>query len=291
MTNTSDSGIDIARYVNGWSPEPVVETDTLPHERIIRFARTLDLDESRFAGPEIPILWQWIAFPDWPSTSELGADGHPEEGHFLPPLPHRKRMFAGSSITAQGTMIADVPITRRSSLESVTPKRGSTGEMVFVGVRHEYEQNGQLVRTESQKFVYRSETSDETRSFNRSTSPPAPDGDATWFDDHTVHAPTLFRFSALTFNSHRIHYDVPYATGVEGYPGLVVHGPLLAILMADLAERDWGTANLASFSFRLNAPVFDGDPFRVEGRPGDGVAALSVRTGVGTSATADARRA
>ncbi|OZC87158.1 hypothetical protein CH254_15860 [Rhodococcus sp. 06-412-2C] len=290
--NDATESIDLARYVDGWSPEPVETLDIVSTERLMQLARTLDLDETRFTGGAVPILGHWIAFQDWPATSELGVDGHPAEGHFYPPLPDRRRMFAGSTVTSHEHLSVDVPTVRRSSVESVTPKRGGTGEMLFVVVRHDFEQAGRLCRTEQQQIVYRSDSGGPTRTFERTTTPVEPSAESTWATTRSVSAPTLFRYSALTANAHRIHYDAPYATGVEGYPGLVVHGPLLATLMADLVGQAWGDSKIAEFSFRLKHPLFADDLFVVEGASDEDnrSATLSVTGSVTTAATAKATR-
>ncbi|NIL77301.1 MaoC/PaaZ C-terminal domain-containing protein [Rhodococcus sp. B10] len=291
QNNTAES-IELARYVDGWTPEPVETTDRVHLERVIQLARTLDFDEARFADGIVPILGHWTAFQDWPATSELGLDGHPAAGHFYPPIPDRRRMFAGSTVTSHSHLHVDTETARRSSVESVTPKRGGTGEMLFVVVRHDFEQNGRLCRTEQQQIVYRSDSGGPTRTFEQATKQVEPQADSTWATTRSVATPTLFRYSALTANAHRIHYDAPYATGVEGYPGLVVHGPLLATLMADLVGRAWGDAEVGEFSFRLKHPLFADDLFVVEGSVDDAAqsAALSVTGSVATAATAKAVR-
>ncbi|APE34707.1 hypothetical protein BOX37_12930 [Nocardia mangyaensis] len=293
MTRNNTTGaIELARYVDGWAPDPVETVDVVPRERLTQLARTLDSDEARLADGIVPILGHWTAFQDWPASSELGLDGHPAEGHFYPPIPDRRRMFAGSTVTSHGHLRVDVPTVRRSSVESVTPKRGGTGEMLFVVVRHEFEQAGKLCRTEQQQIVYRSDSGGPTRTFERATTQVEPSADSTWATTRSIPTTALFRYSALTANAHRIHYDAPYATEVEGYPGLVVHGPLLATLMADLVGQAWGDSRVGEFSFRLKHPLFAHDLFVVEGVSAeDGrSASLSVTGSVATAATARAVR-
>ncbi|NIL77883.1 MaoC/PaaZ C-terminal domain-containing protein [Rhodococcus sp. B10] len=290
--NDTVEAIELAKYADGWTPDTVETTDVVHLERLVQLARTLDLDESRFTDGTAPILGHWTAFQDWPPTSELGLDGHPAEGHFYPPIPDRRRMFAGSTITAHEDLRIDTPTLRRSSVESVTPKRGKTGEMLFVVVRHDFEQAGRLCRTEQQQIVYRSDSGGPTRKFEKATTQVEPSNDSNWATTRSVPPPTLFRYSALTANAHRIHYDTPYATGVEGYPGLVVHGPLLATLMADLVGRAWGDSRVAQFSFRLAHPLFANELFVVEGSAAeDGQSAVLKVTGsVAAAASATAVR-
>ncbi|OZD08715.1 hypothetical protein CH253_20880 [Rhodococcus sp. 06-156-3C] len=290
--NDTADAVGLAKYVDGWAPDPVETVDVVHLERVTQLARTLDLDEARFGDGVVPILAHWTAFQDWPPTSELGLDGHPAEGHFYPPIPDRRRMFAGSTITSHDNLRIGEPIVRRSSVESVTPKHGKTGEMVFVVVRHDFEQGGRLCRTEQQQIVYRSDSGGPTRTFESSSDQVEPSPEATWATTRSVPSATLFRYSALTANAHRIHYDAPYATGVEGYPGLVVHGPLLATLMADVVGQAWGDSEVATFSFRLLHPVFVDDLFVVEGTAAeDGRSAtLAVAGSVAAAASAKAVR-
>ncbi|OZC55507.1 hypothetical protein CH267_13100 [Rhodococcus sp. 06-621-2] len=291
--STTRTSVTLEQHVEGWRPEAVVTTDAVRREQVDQLIDTLDLDASRFGGSALPILWHWIAFQDWPPSGALGEDGHPSEGHFYPPIPNRRRMFAGSDVTSHRPWIIDEPTTRRSSLASVTPKTGASGDMLFVTIENEYSQQDTLVRTELQKIVYRSEASGSTRGIERSTAEPTPIEGATSSADHAVDSRTLFRFSALTANAHRIHYDAPYAIQVEGYPGLVVHGPLLAVFMADLTEQAWGVGGLGKFAFRLRHPIFDGDRFLAEGTFADsGTSAdLVITSGKGAAATATAVRA
>ena len=259
MTTAADSGL--ARFVADWKPEPVVEHDDLAPLKSTRLASTLNFDESFAAGDAVPVPWHWIYFPDWPAGSALGADGHPRDGHFLPPIPNRRRMFAGSRIEVSNPLRLGVATTKTSSLAKVAEKTGRTGEMLFVTIRSEYHQNDALCVVEEQNLVYRSETG-ASRPFARNTEALG-ESSAEWSLEPAVDEALLFRFSALTSNAHRIHYDHPYTTSVEGYPGLVVHGPLLAVYMAHLARANGKP--LSQFEFRLQAPVILGDAFRAEG--------------------------
>lgn len=290
--NGTAEAISLARYVEGWAPDPVETVDVVRSEQLTHLARTLDVDEAHFGDGIVPIVGHWVAFQDWPATAALGSDGHPAEGYFYPPIPDRRRMFAGATVVSHENLRVDVPTVRRSRVESVTPKRGGTGEMLFVVVRHDFEQDGQLCRTEQQQIVYRSDSGGPTRTFAEATTQVEPSPDSTWATTRSVATPALFRYSALTANAHRIHYDEPYATAVEGYPGLVVHGPLLATLMADVVGRAWGAADVARFEFRLKHPVFAHDLFVVEGvsTADERSAALTVTGPRATAATATAVR-
>lgn len=274
MTDTDRT--TLSGLVAAWHPAPRSEHDTLDPAQATRLARTLDLDETFGPGDPLPLPWHWIYFGDWPATAGLGADGHPADGHFLPPIPNRRRMFAGARITCTQPLRLGVDTERVSTISTVTEKHGHTGAMLFVTVRTEFAQEGDVRLTEEQDIVYRSDAG-HSRPFTRPT-PPSEASTAAWSSEPTITAPQLFRYSALTSNAHRIHYDQPYVTQVEGYPDLVVHGPLLATLMADLA-RTAGGRTLRSFDFRLRKPLFLGDRFRVEATPVEGSVQLRVVTG------------
>nr|WP_245555582.1 MaoC family dehydratase N-terminal domain-containing protein [Gordonia soli] len=275
----SDAGIAALKSsIEGWHPTPTIEDDPLDPRQANRLAATLDLDGTYSAGDELPVPWQWVFFPDWPPTAALGADGHPEHGHFLPPIPHRRRMFAGSTMTVTRPLRLGGVTEKRSGVERLEIKHGRSGAMLFVTVRSEYRQDGDLCVTEDQTIVYRSDRS-ASRPYRRAEADLVT-GDAPWSAEPAPEATTLFRYSALTSNSHRIHYDRPYVSDVEGYPDIVVHGPLLATYLADLA-RLRGRRQLREFTFRLTRPIFLGDRFRAEARPDGDTVTMRVVTGDG----------
>ncbi|MDH6244480.1 MaoC/PaaZ C-terminal domain-containing protein [Mycobacterium sp. OTB74] len=262
------SDTQLTDHIAGWEPSPTTEFDALDPAQANRLAATLDLDaHDRSDGAVLPLPWHWVYFPAWPATSHLGPDGHPEHGHFLPPIPHRRRMFAGSKMRVHNPLLLGVPTEKRSEVAGMEIKHGRTGEMLFVTVRSTYTQRDATALVEDQVLVYRSDQS-TARPFDRAGTELAP-SNATWSSEPAPNPMSLFRFSALTSNAHRIHYDRPYAAQIEGYPDLVVHGPLLAVYMAALAE-DATQKALCNFEFRLQRPVFLGDRFRVEADPADG---------------------
>ncbi|OLR91371.1 FAS1-like dehydratase domain-containing protein [Actinokineospora bangkokensis] len=267
----------LAQHVDGWSPAPVRAEDRLTAAPGLAFSAALDQP----APPTgtIPPLWHWFHFLDWPPTRALGPDGHPLTGHFLPPLPDRRRMIAGGRVSWRSPLRVGRTATRTSTLQGVEVKTGRTGDMVFVTVRHEISQDDNLCLVEEQDTVYRS--GDKPRDFERPERPVH--SNSPWQLRFRADPALLFRVSALTANSHRIHYDERYARRVERYPGLVVHGPLLALLMAELPRRAGET--LSSLRYRLKKPVFLNDEVLVAGGP-DG--ALSV-VGAGIHAEAEAR--
>lgn len=276
--------MNLEQYVADWRPQPLHTDDPLVPETARRLAATLDINENVSAGTELPALWHWVYFTEWPVTAALGPDGHPLAGHFLPPVPNRRRMFAGGRLTVTAPLRLGLIAQRHAAVTDIRVKSGRTGELLFVTVRQEFHQDGELRLVEEQDIVYRSDDGSAT-AFSRATDP-LPVSSAPWSTHPHTHPALLFRFSALTANAHRIHYDQEYAGGVEGFPGLVVHGPLLAMYMAELA-RCRGHM-LRSFEFRLSQPVFVGDPIEVQGTPDGPAAKLAVIScnGVHASATA-----
>lgn len=214
-------------------------------------------------GDPLPPLWHWCAFPPLTPTTELGRDGHPRLGDFLPPVALDRRMWAGGALTFHALLRVGDVIRRQSRLVSVEEKIGGAGPMVLVSVVHEiYGPRGMAVH-ERQDIVYLQIPSE----FRPPRAIPAPDSPV--FDSRVaMSAPLLFRYSAVTFNAHRIHYDLPYATEVEHYPGLVVHGPLQATLLIDAATR-WRGQAPATFRFRGVHPLFHTEDLRLVGAPND----------------------
>ena len=268
------SGLDA--HLEGWEPAPLTTTDALPAEPAQALAAVLDIENPLPEGTPLPPLWHWVYFQKWPRHEQLGSDGHPSSGHFLPPLPDRRRMFAGGRLTVTEPLRIAQPTQRRSSLAEVTVKHGRSGEVAFVTVRSEFWQEDQLRMVEEQDYAYRSgEGPSKTQQASRPER--LPHSDAAWQESFTGDPVRLFRFSALTANAHRIHYDSPYTREVESYPDLVVHGPLLALLMTELA-RDGSGKQVSTVDYRFRRPVFAGDPVLVTGEPHDDGADLAVLT-------------
>ncbi|HYB56371.1 MAG TPA: MaoC family dehydratase N-terminal domain-containing protein [Alphaproteobacteria bacterium] len=214
-------------------------------------------------GAAAPPGAHWLIRPRWLRQSELGPDGHPRRGGFMPPVPLPRRMWAGSELRLLQPLRVGEEITRRSEIVDVAVKEGRGGQLVFVKVRHEFHGSSGLAESEEQDVVYR-EAADPARPAPEPEPAPA---DGPWVRTVMPDPVMLFRYSALTYNGHRIHYDQPYATKAEGYPGLIVHGPLLATLLLDLVRREAPGRALERFTFRALAPVFDTAPFTVSGGP------------------------
>jgi 3-methylfumaryl-CoA hydratase len=213
-------------------------------------------------GEPLPPAWHWLYFLDTPSAAETGCDGHPLKGGFLPPVPLSRRMWAAGSLDLMRPLRLGLPAEKISIIRAVEVKQGSTGTLVFVKLEHELRQEDSLCLREEQTLVYREMPA---------TAVPLPAGDPApavpeQVRSIDVNPVFLFRFSALTYNAHRIHYDRDYATGTEFYPGLVVHAPLLAILLLDLAAQIRPGIAITQFRFRASRPTIDLGPIRLGGK-------------------------
>jgi len=249
-------------HLADWVGRTQALDDTATAAPVAMLSALLDRDDPPPAvGEAIPPLAHWLHFLPVHRQSEVGADGHAVRGEFLPPVPLPRRMWAGSRLAFLRPIAIGEEIRRVSRIAAVRVKRGRSGPLVFVTVRHEVSNAGGLAVTDEHDIVYRGESGPAVP-----PPVPAPSGEA-WSREIRPDPVLLFRYSAVTFNGHRIHYDHPYATLVEGYPGLVVHGPLVATLLVDLLRRNRPDADLASFSFRALRPLFDSAPFTVCGLP------------------------
>ncbi|WP_398500724.1 MaoC family dehydratase N-terminal domain-containing protein [Variovorax sp.] len=269
MTPDNTPAIDAAALagLQAWQGRSESLHDQIVASPVRALSATLDRDDpAPTAGTPLPALWHWLYFLPHHRQSEIGPDGHAKRGGFLPPVPLPRRMWAGGRLRweAGNPLAVGDTVERRSTIVSVEHKTGRSGELVFVLVRHEVHNARGLALTEEHDIVYRA----APQPGEAAPSPKAAPKDAAFSRDIVPDDVLLFRYSALTFNGHRIHYDRRYATEVEGYPGLIVHGPLIATLLVDLLRRHTGDAPLARFEFRAVRPTFDIAPFRVHGKPG-----------------------
>lgn len=251
--------------LRAWVGRSETRRDTLNPTPAMALNATLDHPDADFApGTPLPPLWHWLYFLPLHRQSEIGPDGHAKRGGFLPPVPLPRRMWAGSQFEFRAPLRVGDAVERTSTIADVTVKQGRTGPLVFVKVRHEVRCNGaaEAALVEFHDIVYR-----EAKQPGDVEPPPqaAPAG-APWQRELVPDDVLLFRYSALTFNGHRIHYDRQYVTEVEGYPGLIVHGPLIATLLMDLLRREAPGADVAAFRFKAVRPTFDGAPMRVNGQ-------------------------
>jgi 3-methylfumaryl-CoA hydratase len=244
-----------------WVGRKETRTDVVTQWPISALAATVD--DTRVScdeGSPVPPGWHWIFFLEAKTPSELGPDGHPKRGGFLPPVPLPRRMWAGGRLELLRPVAIGERITRESEIVSVEPKSGRSGTLVFVTVRHTISAAGSAAIVEEQDIVYREAAKKGDPAVPGKGAP----RDAEWTRSVMPDSVMLFRYSALTFNGHRIHYDKDYATGEEHYPGLVVHGPLQATLLLDLCRNN-AYRPLRKFEYRAQMPIFGGAAFTVNG--------------------------
>ena len=258
----------LSAMVAGWAPEPTQTTETISAGPALALSGLFDAEPAvADAGDPIPPLWHWLYFLDRPAQHELGPDGHPAAGPFMPPIPQRRRMFAGGRVSYHSPLRCGDTITRRTELAGWKVRQGRSGELLFVTVRSGFIRGRATIATEEQDLVYRSGPP-ATAGTTAQPSTPAgqQSGDlAPWQLRITADPVLLFRFSALTYNAHRIHYDAEYATCVEGHRGLVVHGPLLALLCLELPRRHLPGQPITRLSFRARSPLYAGQACTVTG--------------------------
>ena len=251
-------------HLRTWVGRTESAEDIVAPTKVAALVATLDRgDAYPTAGDPLPPPWHWTLCLPAARQSAIGPDGHPARGGFLPPVPLPRRLWAGGRLTFPQVLRVGERVERRSRVLSVEHKSGRSGDLVFVLVRHEFHGAAGLCVTEEHDIVYRDLPAPAAAA---PAGQPAP-ADATWERRIVPDDVLLFRYSALTFNGHRIHYDRRYVTEVEGYPGLIVHGPLIATLLVDLLRRNMPGATIAAFGFRAFKPVFDVAPFSVCGRP------------------------
>lgn len=262
--------------VPAWTAREEVRHDIVTAGPLERLAATLDYDTLPWPEVEVPPLGHWLFLLPDARQSLLGPDGHPQRGDFMPPIAQPRRMWAGSRLSFTGTLHIGDAVTRRSTIGPIADK----GVMTFLTIRHEISAQGQVAIVEEQDLVYL-----PARTANEAATPkPVDVPEAENVRTVVADEPLLLRYSALTFNAHRIHYDLAYTSGVEHYPGLVVHGPLLATLLVDHARRSRPGARITAFDFRARSPVICGEPFdlcqageELWVRKADGIVAMTAR--------------
>ncbi len=248
--------MDAAAY-KAWIGRSETLSDVVAAAPIAGLAALLDYPSPPWLAGEAPPLSHWFNFVPQARQSDIDLDGHPKRGGFLPPIDLPRRMWAGSRLSFHAPIRIGDKVERCSTILDVTPKSGASGALVFLKLHHEISAGGTLAITEEQDIVYREAPKPGTSAL----APAEPKIRASAFTRSVTPDPVqLFRYSALTFNGHRIHYDRDYARE-EGYPGLVVHGPLIATLLMDHFLRHKPGARVTKFDIRLQAPLFDTAPF------------------------------
>ncbi len=261
-TTHAAGSVDLA----SWVGRTTTVADTITPVPVGALAATFDHPTVEvLPGTPLPPLWHWLYFLPMHRQSELGHDGHAKLGGFLPPVPLPRRMWAGGQFEFRSPVLVGDHVQRTSTIDAIDRKDGRTGTLYFVKVRHELRCNGaaEPALVEFHDIVYRAAPS----AGDQPSPPQRPADVAAWQREVVPDDVLLFRYSALTFNGHRIHYDRRYVTEVEGYPGLIVHGPMIATMLLDLLKQKLPSADVASFRFRAVRPTFDLFPFRLFGAP------------------------
>jgi 3-methylfumaryl-CoA hydratase len=254
--------IDLA-HLRTWVGKKETRHDTATAFPVAALAATLDRrDALPQPGDAIPQSGHWLYFLETAPGSELGHDGHPKRGGFLPPVPLPRRMWAGGRIDFRQPVPVGARISRESEVMSVAAKSGKSGDLVFVMVRHTVKTGDTVAIVEEHDIVYREAAKPGEAP---PAGKPAPQA-AAWRRELQTNEATLFRYSALIFNAHRIHYDIDYCRDVEGYPGLIVHGPLQTTLLLDLCRRH-DPRPVRTLDYRATLPVFHQETFSVNGQP------------------------
>jgi 3-methylfumaryl-CoA hydratase len=254
---------DATAELSDWIGNRETLVDMAAAGPVAGLAATLDRDEpAPRTGDPVPFGWHWLYFLPQPRRSNLDVDGHGKRGDLLPPVTLPRRMFGGARMTFHRPLRVGEEIRREGEIVGISEKSGRSGRLVFVTVRYRIFGSDELALEEEQDIIYR-EAAGATQA---PPGTPAELGEVDWQRTIEPDPVLLFRFSALTFNGHRIHYDHPYVTGVEGYPGLVVQGPLTAMLLLELCRDSTGQRPLSGFRFQAKRPLFETAPFQVVGR-------------------------
>jgi len=254
-----------------WFPSVEKVTETIDLTQVRKLAGVLDLDETSLKnGSHLPPMWHWLFFLHRAATGNIGIDGHPKRGGFFPPIELQRRMFAGEQIKYHNPLLVGLPATRTGTITRLDEKKSKNGRMMLVTATYIIEQEGKICVEDKHDIVY----------IDGGEKTPTPGHDSflkpddNWYRIYKADPVLLFRYSALSFNSHRIHYDSEYAENEEGYPGLVVHGPFTALLLAELARANI-QESLTEFNFRGRAPLFEPWSFHLIGKSDNtGVAEL-----------------
>ena len=259
--NQTENPLDEA-YLREWIGNQESIEETIAAEPLHRLRATLDLEPKTIQmGEAVPPLWHWAYFLTPVRASELGRDGHPALGSFMPPVPLPRRMWAGGQFEFGDALRVGDKARKQSTVRDIKFKEGRTGKLCFVEVEHCIYVGEELHIREIHNIVYR----DIPQPGSANIQPARAPADAEWSREVVPNSTLLFRYSALTFNGHRIHYDLDFCRQEEGYPGLVFHGPLSATLLVQLAIEHNPGRRLAAYEFRALSPLFDNAPFTLNG--------------------------
>ena len=267
MTNSTNTSSNITadeiNHLKTWIGKTETLHDVATLFPVQALAATFNQSQQYKEGDVLPELWHWLYFLPHAPLSEVGPDGHPKRGGFLPPVPLPRRMWAGSRLTWHKALKIGEKITRHSTIKSVEHKAGrSSGDLIFVTVKHEISNESGLAISEEHDIVYRSVPTEG----DKPAAPVIIEDKPDWNKEIIPSEVLLFRYSALTFNGHRIHYDRKYVNEVEIYPGLIVHGPMIATLLIELLHENLPNRRLKTYEFRAIRPLFDIHHFEVNGK-------------------------
>ena len=258
----NQKNLDIG-YLGQWIGNQESIEQTISAEPLHRMAATLDQAPKHIVdGAVVPALWHWAYFLKPTRASELGRDGHAALGEFMPPVPLPRRMWAGGELKFNEPLRVGELARRESTVRDIKVKQGRTGTLCFIEVEHCFLVGGELRFSEIHNIVYR----DIKRPEESTVLPPEAPDDAQWTREVVPDSTLLFRYSAVTFNGHKIHYDIDYCRDEEGYPGLVFHGPLTATMLLELALAKNPKLSLEGYEFRAYSPLFDNAPFTLNGK-------------------------
>lgn len=273
-------------YLNQWIGKEETRETVISLETAHLMQATLNREPNLKKGDVLPPAWHWMYFHEATRADDLGLEGHPDLGGFMPPVSFGgdeppRRMWAGGKLSFEQPLKIGDSATKRSTVKSITAKEGRSGKLVFVTIEHEISVGDTRCILEEQNIVYREPVQSSGAGDNTS---PAPD-DSEFSIEYTPNPIMLFRYSALTFNSHRIHYDVDFARQQEGYPDLVVHGPLTATLLLDLFYHQFPEKRITGFEYRGRSPLFNPNPFTINGKADGQAWASNHEDGLAMSAT------
>ena len=250
-------------HLSRWIGNKETLEETISAVPLLRMAATLDREPREIVvGDEVPALWHWVYFLAPTRASELGRDGHAALGHFMPSVPLPRRMWAGGKFKFIKPLRVGDQARKESTIRNITVKQGRTGKLCFVEVEHCIFVGEELRLSETHNIVYR----DMKQPGEDNILPPEAPQSPEWTREVVPNSTLLFRYSALTFNGHRIHYDLDFCRHQEGYPGLVFHGPLTATLLLELALQNNPGRSLKSYEFKALSPLFDNIPFSLNGK-------------------------
>lgn len=267
----TDAINDAASALSSWIGRQRQRTEIIARSDLARLAAVFDRET---APDHVPPAWHWATFAETRRQSEIGLDGHPARGGFMPPIAAPRRMFAAAQMAFTGPLQVGAETQLVERIVSIDEKVGQSGPLVFVGVERAFSQGGTLRVIETQTIVYRQPPAPDKAAPPAVPAPNAPPDTAQWQVEIRPDPVLLFRFSAATFNSHRIHYDRAYAIDQEGYSGLVVQGPLIALSLLEALHAAAPGRTVEHFSFRALQPLFEGAPFHACGTLTDDGASL-----------------